>query len=276
VAGNGPQRVHRQTWCVTSTTDKAENLRAVGINTNTNKNPEEREQQMSYNVRLDKNILASGRGFMHSFVPGGFIHGNKLPEGVGALLDTFISRAQATWKRYADSLSRDEFLQAMTFVSLAAENILRHDGMLSIFYHPKFPHAGVTLDEEQQNFCTHFSRSLTFMRYVIEQLLTASDGIEFSPDKVKDPDRESKVRMQLTYLSYAKHVADLAVSICVPPNYLYKHQFTSEWLKLRARTLRKTASLYIDAARTDEADIEADYKAKADEADAARRARSAK
>jgi hypothetical protein len=227
---------------------------------------------MSYNVRLDSNILATGRAFMHTFVPGGFLDGNRLPQGVGALLDTFVSRAEATWKNYKESFLGDDavssdafrgdFLKAMTFLSLAGETILRHDGMLSIFFHPKFPHAGVQLDDEQQNFCTHFSRTLTVMRAVIEQLVDSAAGLRVKSVHVTVPPCAAAQRLQHAYLNYALHLADLALNICVPPDYLYKHPYTSQWLRLRARVLRQIASVYTDAARADEAAINAEFLTK--------------
>ncbi len=201
-----------------------------------------------YNVRLNKTALHSGRDFVNSFVLS--LQANEyFPTGTAEVLRTFLARAEGDWKQYASYFEQNFdhtsifgiAVQAMTNATVACELASERHGILRMEYEPL---EREVLTDAHRQFANDTRRLLNLMSAMIELLKSAKVA-----DKVGD---EQKVEIRLQRLAYAKHIADIAVKLCRPDNYAYRHPETEKWLSVRARVKRNIAHTTNESARIDE------------------------
>lgn len=201
-----------------------------------------------YNVRLNKTALHSGRDFVNNFVLS-LKSSDSFPPGTAELLRTFVARAEADWNQYASYFEQDYdhssifgiAVQAITNATVACELAAEMHGVLRMEYAPLDREV---LTDSHRQFANDTRRLLNLMTGMVERLKSTKVA-----DKVADT---KKVDIRLQRLAYAKHVADVAVGVCKPENYSFKHPETEKWLAIRARVKRACATAMTDSARFDE------------------------
>lgn len=177
-----------------------------------------------YNVRLNKTALHSGRDFVNNFVLS-LRTSDSFPAGTAELLRTFLARAEADWNQYASYFKQDFdhstifgiAVQALTNATVACELAAEMHGVLRMEYAPL---EREVLTDSHRQFANDARRLLNLMTAMVEVLKSNKVA-----DNVADA---KKVDIRLQRLAYAKHVADIAVSVCKPENYTYQHPETEK------------------------------------------------
>lgn len=200
-----------------------------------------------YNVRLNKTALHSGRDFVNNFVLS-LKASDSFPAGTPELLRTFLARAEADWKQYAsyfdenyDSAVFGIAVQAVTHATVACELATELHGVLRMEYAPL---EREVLTDSHRQFANDTRRLLNLMTNMVEVLK--------SNKVVDNVSAEKKVAIRLQRLAYAQHLADIAVRVCKPDSYTYKHPETEKWLGVRGRVKRAIVTAMIESARFDE------------------------
>lgn len=211
-----------------------------------------------YNVRLNTPALQEGRALVAAILKNRNIR--ELPAGTTETLSLLIAKAEGSWHSYQTHYNEGcghtqifgEASLAVTHVTVALELASQFNGELRLIYHP-LPNENPSPTERQ--FSSEVSRLFKLMASMVKTLQAKTrEVIGDTPTSELPLERQDRLGQEfLQRLGFAKHLADLGVSVCKPDHFVYQHPQTSAWLKTRSVIKRNVARALTNAARLDEA-----------------------